>query len=50
MPGVTFLSYPVEQCRIDLAGWWRHPHTVFLLHREYVKYLASFVTTSVARA
>jgi uncharacterized SAM-binding protein YcdF (DUF218 family) len=50
MPHVTFLSYPVEQGRIDLAGWWRHPRTILLLHREYVKYLASYVTTNVARA
>jgi len=50
MPGVTVLPYPVEQDRIDLAGWWRHPRTIFLLHREYVKYLASFITTSMARA
>jgi uncharacterized SAM-binding protein YcdF (DUF218 family) len=50
MPDVTFLPYPVEQGRIDLAGWWRHPRTIFLLHREYMKYLASFVTTSMARA
>ena len=50
MPGVTFLPYPVEQGRIDLADWWRYPRTVLLLHREYVKYLASLVTTSMARA
>lgn len=50
MPGVTVLPYPVEQGRIDLAGWWRYPRTVFLLHREYVKYLASLITTSMARA
>jgi uncharacterized SAM-binding protein YcdF (DUF218 family) len=50
MPDVTFLSYPVEQGRVDLAGWWRHPRTILLLHREYVKYLASFVTINMARA
>ena len=49
MPEVTFLPYPVEQDRIDLAGWWRYPKTVLLLHREYVKYLASLATTSMAR-
>ena len=49
MPDVTFLPYPVEQGRVDLADWWDHPRTIFLLHREYVKYLASFVTTSMAR-
>lgn len=50
MPDVTFLPYPVEQGRIDLSDWWRYPRTIFLLHREYVKYLASLVTTSMARA
>lgn len=50
MPEATFLPYPVDQGRIDLAGWWRYPRTVFLLHREYVKYLASLVATSMARA
>ncbi|MEP6830798.1 MAG: YdcF family protein [Rhizomicrobium sp.] len=50
MPDVTLLPYPVEQERIDLAGWWHYPRTIFLLHREYVKYLASIVTTSMARA
>jgi uncharacterized SAM-binding protein YcdF (DUF218 family) len=49
MPDVTFVPYPVEQGRIDLSGWWRYPRTVFLLHREYVKYLASLITTSMAR-
>ena len=49
MPEVRFLPYPVEQERIDLASWWRHPRTIFLLHREYVKYLASFAATSMAR-
>lgn len=50
MPEVTLLPYPVEQDRIDLSDWWHRPRTVFLLHREYVKYLASLVTTSMARA
>ena len=50
MPDVTFVPYPVEQGRIDLSGWWRYPRTVFLLHREYVKYLASLITTNMARA
>jgi uncharacterized SAM-binding protein YcdF (DUF218 family) len=50
MPDVMLLPYPVEQERIDLAGWWHYPRTIFLLHREYVKYLASIVTTSIARA
>jgi uncharacterized SAM-binding protein YcdF (DUF218 family) len=49
MPNVRFTPYPVEQERIDLAGWWRHPRTIFLLHREYVKYLASVIATSMAK-
>ncbi len=50
MPDVTLVPYPVEQGRIDLSGWWRYPRTVFLLHREYVKYLATLVTTSMAQS
>jgi uncharacterized SAM-binding protein YcdF (DUF218 family) len=50
MPGVRLLPYPVEQERVDLGDWWRHPATIFLLHREYMKYLASLITTSMARA
>jgi len=50
MPDVTFLPYPVEQDRVDLSGWWHYPRTVLLLHREYAKYLASLVTTSMAQA
>jgi uncharacterized SAM-binding protein YcdF (DUF218 family) len=48
LPDVTLIAYPVEQSRIDLAGWWRHPRTAQLLHREYMKYLASLVTTRLA--
>ena len=43
LPEVSLTAYPVDQSRIDLGGWWRHPRTVELLHREYVKYLASLV-------
>ncbi|HVV28086.1 MAG TPA: YdcF family protein [Rhizomicrobium sp.] len=45
MPDITLIAYPVDQSRIDLGGWWRHPRTMQLLHREYVKYLASLVMT-----
>jgi uncharacterized SAM-binding protein YcdF (DUF218 family) len=48
MPDVELKPYPVDQDRIDLAGWWRHGRTTLLLHNEYVKYLASLVTTSVS--
>jgi len=50
LPNVSLVAYPVEQARIDLGGWWRHPRTVGLLHREYVKYLATLVTTRLARS
>jgi uncharacterized SAM-binding protein YcdF (DUF218 family) len=50
LPGETLIAYPVEQSRIDLTGWWRRPRTVQLLHREYVKYLATLVTTRLAHA
>ncbi|HKQ45660.1 MAG TPA: YdcF family protein [Rhizomicrobium sp.] len=49
LPEMSLIAYPVEQNRIDLGGWWTHPRTAELLHREYVKYLASLVTTRLAR-
>jgi len=49
MPDMTMLPYPVDQDGIDLSGWWRHPQTAQLLHREFVKYLASLATTLIAR-
>jgi len=49
LPDKSLIAYPVDQSRIDLGGWWRHPRTTQLLHREYVKYLASLVTTRLAR-
>jgi uncharacterized SAM-binding protein YcdF (DUF218 family) len=47
MPDVTLLPYPVDQENIDLSGWWRHPRTVQLLHREFDKYLASVAVTTL---
>lgn len=49
MPDITLIAYPVDQSGIDLGSWWKHPRTAQLLHREYVKYLASLVTTRLAR-
>ena len=49
LPDVSLTAYPVDQARIDLGGWWRHPRTVELLHREYVKYLASLVIIRLVR-
>ncbi len=43
MPKTRLLPYPVAPSDIDLAGWWRRPATLHLLHSEYAKYLASFV-------
>lgn len=50
MPRVRLLPYPVEEERLHLEDWWQHPRTIALLHREYVKYLVSLATTSMARA
>ena len=49
LPDITLIAYPVDQSRIDLSGWWMHPRTVQLLHREYVKYLVSLVTTRLSQ-
>ena len=49
MPEITLIAYPVDQSRIDLADWWRHPRTMRLLHREYAKYLTSLVMTRLAK-
>ena len=49
LPDVTLIAYPVEQSRVALDSWWMHPKTAQMLHREYVKYLASLVTTRLAR-
>ena len=50
LPEVTLIAYPVDQNGINLGGWWMHPRTIGLLHREYAKYLASLVTTRLAKA
>lgn len=50
MPGVTLTAWPVEQKRIVLGDWWEHPRTAELLHREYLKYLASLATTRLAHS
>jgi uncharacterized SAM-binding protein YcdF (DUF218 family) len=49
LPDVTLIAFPVDQSGVDLGGWWHHPRTIQLLQREYVKYLASLVTTRLAR-
>jgi len=49
LPDVTLIAFPVDQSGIDLGSWWRRPRTIQLLHREYAKYLASLVTTRLAR-
>jgi uncharacterized SAM-binding protein YcdF (DUF218 family) len=25
LPDKSLIAYPVDQSRIDLGGWWRHP-------------------------
>ena len=49
LPNVALIAYPVNQNRIDLGDWWRHPRTIGLLHREYAKYLATLVTVRLFR-
>ena len=49
LPNVLLIAYPVNQSRIDLGDWWRDPRTIGLLHREYVKYLATLVATRLLR-
>ncbi len=49
MPDVTLLPWPVDETNVDLSGWWRHPQTVKLLHREFIKYLASLFASLVRR-
>ena len=48
MPDVTLLSYPVDEDDADLSSWWSNPRTALMLHREFAKYLASLVSTSLA--
>lgn len=50
MPEGSFIAEPVEQDGVALKDWWRHPRTVLLLHREYVKYLASLAVAAMARS
>lgn len=49
MPEGRFIAQPVEQDGIALKNWWQHPRTAMLLHREYVKYLASLAVAAMAR-
>ncbi|HSZ75673.1 MAG TPA: YdcF family protein [Rhizomicrobium sp.] len=45
MPGVRLEPWPVPSQGVDVAQWWRNPHTILLLNGEYLKYLASLVMT-----
>ncbi|MES2472416.1 MAG: YdcF family protein [Pseudomonadota bacterium] len=49
MPDITLIAYPVDQSGVALGEWWKRPRTAQFLHREYFKYLASLVTTRLAR-
>jgi len=46
MPEVTLVPYPVEPPNVDLSKWWQ-PHTLHLLHNEFLKYMASIAMTLV---
>jgi uncharacterized SAM-binding protein YcdF (DUF218 family) len=48
MPDVTLIPYPVEPPNVDLSKWWQ-PHTLHLLHNEFLKYMASIAMTLVGR-
>jgi hypothetical protein len=48
MPDVTLLSYPVEEDSVDLEHWWSNAKTFTTLQREFVKYLASVMSTTLA--
>lgn len=48
MPDVILIAYPVEPPNFDLSKWWQ-PHTLHLLHNEFLKYLASVAMTVVGR-
>jgi uncharacterized SAM-binding protein YcdF (DUF218 family) len=50
MPGARLTAWPVDPVGVDVAHWWRHPHTALLLQREYVKSLVSIIATTLARA
>lgn len=45
MPAEKLVPYPVQPAGTDLTGWWHSPGTLHLLYGEYLKYLASLVTT-----
>ncbi|HWC63862.1 MAG TPA: YdcF family protein [Rhizomicrobium sp.] len=47
MPDVTLLSYPVDEDSVDLEHWWT-PRSFMVLQREFVKYLASVASTTLA--
>jgi uncharacterized SAM-binding protein YcdF (DUF218 family) len=49
MPDVRLTAWPVDPDRVDVAHWWRQPHTAALMQREYVKYLGSLGATALAR-
>jgi uncharacterized SAM-binding protein YcdF (DUF218 family) len=49
MPDVSLSPWPVDEENVNLSGWWRRPQTVKLLHREFIKYLASLAAALVRR-
>jgi uncharacterized SAM-binding protein YcdF (DUF218 family) len=47
MPGAEIASYPVDPESINMEGWWHDPRALWVLHSEYVKYLAVTVMTAL---
>ncbi len=39
LPDADLIAYPVSPVGLDLANWYKHPRTIRLLMREYVKYI-----------
>ena len=47
MPNAEFFPRAVNPNNVHLEGWWRWPGTIQLLTREYTKYLATRLRTSL---
>ena len=48
MPDVRLIPYPVERTTLD--RWWQKPRLVSALHAEFLKYVATVITTSFVHA
>lgn len=45
MPDVSLLPFPVKSPRLD-NEWWRDPRTVWVLSKEYLKFITAFARYS----